>query len=1135
MNPTAPQRFLSNDRNVLREAMVTASAVQSVSDQVLELPIARQGTAQAKLTGDFTGAAETTFDIEVLDNTVGTKNISTPIFSGAGSGIIGDIASTSTPQTFSVELGDAGIPINYAGVDFEGVAIRARQAGATGNDVRISIDHTSLVFTPSNFSLLVAVAAGTSQVEGPAFDWDTAVLGPDNIIPASAHRVAFGDDHSRVYLQYKQYIDGKWQYSFVPEIDSAVPKGAVVNFVTGGRTVTISDGGSPVETYAGIVTLYDFLNAVKEGSALVEVLGVVANDRGPTGQASHELLTRTDAHAEQSSGSGSNAATGFESVTVSPIAPTELITATCFAVNSGDNPLAHLGAERWNVKGSLSGNLGTAITNIPFSAPTFGFVIPQKLPTEFNTNKGKFDVTDISYTIRNDSEPEAPPICVVALTLGPSASDQTITLEYTARPTGNCLCDSLSVPDLNNACLGTIGAGGSMSYSDAVVARLVDLYDWQADTVRAQSSYTATGQLGTASQAPFIDANWAFKLAGVGGIYSPPTAEDTSAYQPAFVAAQESLLGLVGKFEQTVALIDALPPAVGSPDYRTAALAAWDSALAELKADVAAASSGQTITAPAFEALSAGNAVSILTDNTGARIVKKGIIQSPGTNANPIFGFVIANVLIGATATVYLWGIVTTSGLTAGAQYQGQTDGSWSFGSLYLSGRAITTTQIWIPPPVISSQSATYWGLLGDRYNTRLQWSLISGGISPLGKSDASVQESGDGCWQDWGDPAYWTVVGSDGAYAPAFSNHPYYSSRKASAQGKYYSTHEFAFQINVKCPQNLKTGDRITLVIGGAAWGSTYQVGDTLELPIIAAAPLFLTGGQDGDPTQTWYVSGSVDGAFPSYLLGVGSPVSYDEDGLQFSLTPGGAPFEVGDKFQFSIVGGHFRWRPIVGGVAGAWSGSLDITSAPIALDDGLSLEFSQGVDPSLVAGDNFQFRALQPWAATNMLNPDRARWQWGDEATPNAVFDCGSPHAIVAIGLAEHTLPSDASLVLEGGDVAGVYTWSETIPLQAGAVFHLLSQPRSNRYYRCSLADAADAGIGFLWAGDPWQPDYSAEVQLRRDYKLERDSSGGAGSGWHLPGQSDLSECRVDGRRDVGARQRQHQRLPGLAEVER
>ena len=44
------------------------------------------------------------------------------------------------------------------------------------------------------------------------------------------------------------------------------------------------------------------------------------------------------------------------------------------------------------------------------------------------------------------------------------------------------------------------------------------------------------------------------------------------------------------------------------------------------------------------------------------------------------------------------------------------------------------------------------------------------------------------------------------------------------------------------------------------------YAAGDTIKIPVIAAAPLELAGGQDGDDTLTWTVRGSAGGAWPDY-----------------------------------------------------------------------------------------------------------------------------------------------------------------------------------------------------------------------------------------------------------------------------
>jgi hypothetical protein len=493
-----------------------------------------------------------------------------------------------------------------------------------------------------------------------------------------------------------------------------------------------------------------------------------------------------------------------------------------------------------------------------------------------------------------------------------------------------------------------------MSYQAANVTRLVSLYQWVADTVKKMSDLTAYD----AAQAPFVS--------------SPSNAVG-------YVA--DSLLELAKKFESTLAELDVLPAGA----YYTAGVAAWDSVVTEIQADVLAAfGSLQTATVTAFEALVAGNAVGLFVDNDGATKVRKAI------KGCVRYGFVLANVTAGGSATVYFWGRVTspTGGVTSATGRYGMnegTPGAWlheaTAGTRIAAGTPATEllpavaagTELYVPQ---SSRIAGMTALLTDRYKARLNWVYISAGISPLGKSSASVQESGDGCWQDYGDAYYWDVVGSDGgAYGAAFNNRPYYSARRASAKDKYFSTHEFAFQINVKCPQDLREGDQITLAIGDAASGATYQVGDVLTLPIIAAQPLYLAGGQNGSAIQKWYVSGSVSGAMAQYTYNPASPAAYSSGGLTFLLQPGGIPFAKGDRFTFSIEGGHYRWRKTVNGSPGSWSGSLAIPGTATALDSGLSIAFTPGAYPSFVAGDAFQFRVLQPWAVSNIATPSVER----------------------------------------------------------------------------------------------------------------------------------------------------------------
>lgn len=1085
--PVAPQRFLANNRNLLRDAVLVASSVLPVTNKVLPIPTARKGTAQVTLTGEYTGAEQADIDIEIVDTDVDVSRISAPTFAGAGTGTLTDIVASGSPQVYTVELSNAGAPETTAEIALEGVKIKSAVAGAAGNLIRLTVDQSPLVFAASSYSLLADLTAGQGSAAAPmigaGFDWDSAVLDANGLIPAGAHRIAFGDDRSSVYLSFKEFVVGQWQYRLVPAVTRTVPRGTAIYFVTEGRDVTVSNGTS-TETYNDIETAYDLLIALRTLSTLVVVDGIVANDRSPTGQASRELTLRTDAHAEVSIGTGSPYATGFVDATVTGDAPTELITARCYANRPSDHPLAGLGRERWALNGSLSGDLGTIVTGVPYVQPTdrlgqpghFALTVPIKLPPGFGTPKGRFTEAAGSptYASRTGAEIE-PPICVVAMALGPDAVDETITLRYTRRPTGDCNCTDLPVPDLANSCLGNLSEGGTdvSDLSDVNRERLIDIYEWYRTTVRANS--------GTLDTVPAEQ-----------GFLSQPGA--VTNFDP------EPLRLLVRDFEAALTAINDLPGTDDSPSLKRDGESAWDDAVAELKADVAAAAGvAQTETFPAFEDLDAGMAVGIFTDNAGVRKVRK---AATGLTR---YGFVLVDVAEGDDATVYYGGIVgvpatltpgrdqAMSAVAPGAWMEADSGGNYTpatnviNGGFPLFGRAISDHEIII-------EQLRWWSvrsLLTDRYQASIDWVYISAGISPtLGKADATLA-SGDGCWRDFGGSAWWVVTGSvNGGYAPAFSNKPYWACRD-NGSGKFFSTHEFALQLNIKCEGDLKDGDTVTLVIANASWGATYQVGDALLLPIVAAGPLYLTGGRNGSPTQTWNVNGSVDGPFAAYLFDPTAPVPYADGGLAFTMTEGGIPYARGDRYRFASEGGHYRWRKN----GGAWHEDSPLPAiplSPVLITDGLSAEFTTGAAASFVAGDAFRFRALQPWAVSNMQSPKSVNraWKWDTQSPPDATldatFDAVKQLDMVALLC---TLPDGATVTLDGGELAPD-EWSEELTYSDGQVWKAID--RQAKYVRITFTNAGGGSLRYAWLGAPVSTPLTADWNPVRAYSMGRASAG-------------------------------------------
>ena len=964
----SPQRFLPNNLHVLRGATLTPSSVLPVTDKVLALPYARTGTAQVSLTGTYTGTEQADYDIEILDTDVEIPRVSTPTFSGAGSGTISAIAATGTQQTYTVELANPGTDTTAASVSLEGATISALVEGSAGNNIRLIVDQSTLTFTATNYSLLAALPAGqggpTAPFVGQGFDWDCAVLdATTGLIPSTAHRIAFGDDESAVYLSYKAFVNGTWNYHLVPALNREIPAGTIIYNVTGGRTVTVTDG-SASEVYPDIETAYDLLYALRTGSALVVVDGVVADDRSPTGQAARELALRTDAHAEVSSGSGSSFAKGFVDVTVAATAGTQIVTATCFATNSGGHPLARLGSERWNLQSSLLGDLGTVVTGVAFNEPAgnFALKIPVKLPIGYGATKGRFSVTSIDYA---DSVTQAP-ICPVSLSLGPDAVDQTITLVYKARPTGDCNCTNLPKPNLLTACLGDPQEGGAtMAYQSETIARLKALHLWYTETARELSSYGNGNTSALTAQALANPVDSTYQLLGVDTVSTAPSAH--------YAQATESLRNIVANFESVLAQIDLITAA--SPDgLREDGEAAWDVAFAEIQSDVGG-----------------------------------------------------------------------------------------------------------------GSPSAWFYNIPSERYAARLNHVRASAGIPTVGGDDANTMTGGDGCWRDHGDAAWWEVSGSvKGGYAPLFTNKPYYSSRTSSSGG-VFSTHEFALQLNVKCPEDLQYGDTVTLDISESGWGATYQAGDVLTLPIVAASPLYLTGGRTGNSVQTWNINGSVDGPLPAYSFNPDAPAAYSFSdtgaSLTFLLAEGGIPWEKGDQYRFAVEGGHIRWRKD----GGAWvetSPPVPIPLASVVIDAGLSATFTAGAAASFVAGDIYKFRALQPWAASNTQTPNARVWKWSGSSATYAA-DLGSVKQLDLIAFL-HALPAGATAVLWGGATAPATDWSETLTYRTGCIWKAIDQ--TARYIRIVFTSATDGSLQFPWLGEPITTTLSAEVQLRRGYRINR-----------------------------------------------
>jgi hypothetical protein len=383
--------------------------------------------------------------------------------------------------------------------------------------------------------------------------------------------------------------------------------------------------------------------------------------------------------------------------------------------------------------------------------------------------------------------------------------------------------------------------------------------------------------------------------------------------------------------------------------------------------------------------------------------------------------------------------------------------------------------------------------ILMEKYKAGANEVLASAGIVP-GKSEGSAVSTG--CWTSQ-DVDYWEIPG----YAPAYTNTAYVST-KFSSDGTPYSSKEFGFFIACKCPNLLKHGDSAAINIsGGAEVSKTWQVGDTFAIPLIAATPLVLSGGQDGNDTVTWKVKGMVSGALPDYNVVLNTPAPYlhSASGFGFSMALGGIPFALGDSFSLAIEGGHFKWRK----GSGSWSADLAIGTT--VLSDGLSAVFSPGAAPSFAPGDFFSFAAQQPAAPANVAATDPSGWSFtGNSATLTAAW--AAAVLLDTIGLAR-IVPNVAGNAVTAAleySLDGSTGWTAmAAPVTGRGVLSLqLDAALAVKGLRLTVVCTGGATVGWLWAGLALSTEHTPEaLKMRRVFDMihgAKDSALNIGEAW-------------------------------------
>lgn len=902
-------RYLGNDRNIVRNATLSASNIVPSAAIFRSDTTPKVGGGRVNLAGPYEGQADATIDVEILDSVGDSSQVSQPVFTGIGNGTLTALSANDVDaQAFTVTVEDLGTQTRSAYAPFQGVNLVARASGAGGNAITVSVSHAALVLGDTDFSLQGDIVEGSNEYAGEQWNFGAATLTADGKIPADAPRIVFGED-PQVYRAWRRYKDGRYVYGFSPAPVRDAAKGSRVHSVSGSRTITISNGVT-TETISGVVTLYDALSKIRDQSTLIVPDAAIVNDTLPGGQGAVDLSVWTASYVIGVDTSGSDAIKHAElTVTAATTAPTETLEVRCVSA-------ASTGAEKWEVRGDASLRLADAITNALYSSGPYSFTIP--LPEVVDSTPG-----NTTGNIGFEYEPVAadgrqyPNVGIFRPALGAAARNGVFEFVYARRPKEDCTQVGEVRGGPREECLG-INPPEDTIVSDA--SRIIRLQRLTAAVrTHVDANTGATGEVSvtdvtaikkgasilrdvlTRMQAGTLaNPEWEASTAYATDDVREPTA--ANGYRYAVTTAGTSGASEPGSWTTTIGGTvsdgSVVWTNIGKSPYGM-----WDAMFATWSNEVAMLTSPRAINAEEWSSNNAAVVGDYLVtttrnglvyfaessvDDTGAATqnathgefqlqlthtdlggtpFNRGIVvtRSGGTLLTTwavAYRYWMArqNLAVGAVAQpgngrVYR---VTTAGIA------GTTEPTWPTTS---GGTVSDGTAVWTEVASYDLAAApddTFF----ERYRAAGNDVLAAAGIDP---SFNFASTEGDGCWQDSEDAFYWQ---SEDGYMPVFNNLYYHSSRQYfDEDGEPYiqSTQEFGFAIRVGCPEMLREGDIFRLMITdvqGSSTGRGYQEGDTFFVRAQNAVPVPFGGGQTGDDTITFSVRGSVDGRLADYPL---------------------------------------------------------------------------------------------------------------------------------------------------------------------------------------------------------------------------------------------------------------------------
>ncbi len=1061
MHSISVNRILANHDNAAATAAIAASA-QRASTDIRLIGQRRAGGGRMTLAGAYEGEADSTVEVEILDGAGASLCASTPVINGVGNGrlTIAALDIGALPETLTFTLADAGSPAEFAVLDFFGAQLAARAPGEAGNALSIEVAR-NLATTPMPYTTLETITAGSAELEGAAWHWGQPA-GAGAGIPPTALRVQF-EGFPQVHRAWKTWRDGAFVFHLDPAPAWDIPADTRVLAVSGGYTLTVSDGATS-EVYADVVTVYDFLTALRARSALVEVRGAIAVDTAPGGMGVTDIPLRTDAQALPATikvASGKLAA--LTGITVQPDAPTENIVISYVGAAAG-------GGNAWAVEGGISGALPNALTGVPYAHGPVGFTIPVLATSgviDTARIRARFDPTS-----RQDGE-GLPGICFKPLLLGAQPQNKTVTFTYRKKPTKECPCDNLPAQHVSLTCLGLADGGDAMALNPEIQSRLIRLYEWRTIFF---SSNTYINQLPVAvrQDLDFADMITEVFAGTLESIHASPIAlAKWDEYYVGMTTELDILLGTGGAMAQPFPEATTLQGGkVGSIYYNT-----HNRHYYRL---IDATYAGTTEEAPTlpFNYLSYEGAASPSTFEAFP-------LDSPLWTTD-------------YSVTTLRRNRSTWNTTFYGAVLHYQDMGRFYFTNLFGQDNLV----------LVPDENGSYDSVLSQlvrRYKAMMDLTLALAGVVPDPKTEAS-SVAGHACWRDYPSKTHWWVD-ETGEYLPVFTNTPYVSAVLDCSL--VVGTQEFGLGVVTQCEHRIKEGDSFTITIGGAGAGTgAYANGDSIVIPIIGAAGAAFAGGAGGDAMQTWAVRGSRSGDLPDWLWRPGAPTPYADGPITAELAAGAIPFEVGDAIHVALEGGRMRWRRD----GGAWAEG-DLFGPAHGLGEGLTLAATPGATPSFVAGDTWRFQAVATHGVSRLRRPRIGQAYAWDGASTVLDIDLGDASDIEAVTLALHTLPATVVITISGGELAAD-EWALTPVWRDGPIVAPLPAPRAVRFLRVRIDGAgAGASIGWLWAGMGWQPTVGAsELTQARQYGMARGSGINPGALYRGRGMGGRWVWRVD-----------------------